>query len=116
MKKPDLVISRPDTPLPPSSNEQSEPLQEIHAFHSPEPSGELNLVSESNHLHYLLQSFQTSDLYKTTQERVGRSSSSAGSYSVWVDAPGFNASPFSIQQFYHELVSCLVNKHVRAHA
>ncbi|KAI8880915.1 hypothetical protein K501DRAFT_286647 [Backusella circina FSU 941] len=105
MKKPDLVITRPSTPLPPSSsNEQLEPLQEIHAFHTAESSGELNLVSESNHLHHLLQSFQSSQLCKTIQERVGRSSqSSAGTYSVWVDTPGLETSPLSIPQFYHEL-------------
>jgi hypothetical protein len=115
MKRPDGAVSRPDTPLPSSRSQVglvSQPLEDIHTSFSlsngsqqQDGSGELNLLSESNHAHYLLESFHTSDLYQAIENRLGRSETQNGIYTVWVDAPGQESSVFSIYQFYHEVVS-----------
>lgn len=114
MKCPDDAVTRPTTPLPPSRSEldvYTQPLEEIHTPYSltsdrqQEGYGELDLLSESNHTHFLLDSFYSSDLFQTIENRVGRSENQDGTnYSVWVDAPGQEESAFSIYQFYHELV------------
>ncbi|CAO3663470.1 unnamed protein product [Rhizopus stolonifer] len=92
MKKPeDSVPTRPSTPAP-FNNDRADPSQDQEEF---------NLLSDSNHAHYLFDSFVSSELYKTIEKRIGRSVQN-GSYSVRVDAPGQNISIFSLAQFYHE--------------
>ncbi|KAI9250829.1 P-loop containing nucleoside triphosphate hydrolase protein [Helicostylum pulchrum] len=94
MKRPDDAVTRPTTPLP-SSNSQEQLLEEMHTPYSltrneqqQEGSGELDLLSEANHTHFLLDSFYSSNLYRTIENRVGRSDSANDrTYSVWVDAP-----------------------------
>lgn len=94
MKRPDdLTSMHPDAPYNSSHINSSSRDQE-----------ELDLLSESNHTHYLFDSFVSSELYKTVEKRIGRSVQN-GSYSVWVDAVGQDTSIFSIAQFYHEWVS-----------
>jgi hypothetical protein len=115
MKRPDDTITRPETPLPSSRSQiglVNHPLEDMHTSFSltndsqqQDGSGEFNLLSESNHTYYLLESFYTSDLYQAIEDRLGRSESQNGNYSVWVDAPGQENSVFSIYQFYHEVVS-----------
>ncbi|GAA5809512.1 hypothetical protein MFLAVUS_002921 [Mucor flavus] len=110
MKRPDDAVTRPTTPLPPS-NSQEQLLEEMHTPYSltrngqqQEGSGELDLLSEANHTHFLLDSFYSSHLYRTIENRVGRSDSANDrTYSVWVDAPGQEESNFSIYRFYHEV-------------
>lgn len=117
MKRPDDAVTRPTTPLPPS-NSQEQLLEEMHTPYSltrnglqQEGSGELDLLSEANHTHFLLDSFYSSHLYRTIENRVGRSDSANDrTYSVWVDAPGQEESNFSIYRFYHEVVSRVFEK------
>lgn len=114
MKRPHDVGTRPTTPMPSSRSQidvETEPLQEMHAPYSlgssqqqQEGAGEVNLLADSNHAHFLLDSFYSSDLYQTIENRIGRTTANASDYSVWVDAPGQKDSAFSIPQFYHELV------------
>jgi hypothetical protein len=88
-----------------------EPLEEMRTPYSfgngsqqQEGSGEVNLLADSNHAHFLVNSFYSSDLYQIIENRIGRATANTGDYSVWVDAPGQEQSAFSIHQFYHELV------------
>jgi hypothetical protein len=124
MKRPDNAVNRPDTPLPSSRSQidvQTQPLEDIHTFANnrnqhEEGSGEFSLLSESNHMHYLLDSFYSSNLYRTIENRVGRAESQNGTaYSVWVDAPGQEQPAFSIYQFYHELVSSIYSEEHKYH-
>ncbi|KAI7893449.1 P-loop containing nucleoside triphosphate hydrolase protein [Mucor mucedo] len=111
MKRPEDAVTKPGTPLLSGEiDDDTQPLEEIHTPYSftndiqQEGSGELNLLSESNHSYFLLDSFYSSDLFQTIQNRVGRSENEDEiNYSVWVDAPGQEESAFSIYQFYHEL-------------
>lgn len=114
MKRPDDLITRTDTPLPSSRSQidvPSQQLEEVRTFSSNNnrnEEGEFSLLSESNHIHLLLDSFYSSNLYQTIENRVGRAENAGarggGAYNVWVDAPGQKQSAFSIYQFYHELV------------
>lgn len=112
MKRPDDAVTKPGTPLPSGEiDDDTQPLEDINTPYSftsdiqQEGSGELNLLSESNHSYFLLDSFYSSDLFQTIQNRVGSSENEEEiNYSVWVDAPGQEESVFSIYQFYHELV------------
>lgn len=114
MKRPDDVITRPNTPIPSSRSQidvDTEPLEEMHAPYSlgngsqqPEGSGEVNLLVDSNHAHFLIDSFYSSNLYQIIENHIGRATANTGDYSVWVDAPGQEQSAFSVYQFYHELV------------
>ncbi|KAG1081059.1 hypothetical protein G6F42_023095 [Rhizopus arrhizus] len=114
MKRPHDVGTRPTTPMPSSRSQidvETEPLEEMHTPYSlgnsqqqQEGAGEVNLLADSNHAHFLLDSFYSSDLYQTIENRIGRTTANnASDYSVWVDAPGQKDSAFSIPQFYHEL-------------
>ncbi|KAG2200876.1 hypothetical protein INT46_006438 [Mucor plumbeus] len=113
MKRPDDTITRSNTPIPSSRSQMDvdvEPLEEIHTPYSlgngsqqQEGSGEVNLLADSNHAHFLVDSFYSSDLYQIIENRIGRATANTGDYSVWVDAPGQEQSAFSIHQFYHEL-------------
>ncbi|ORE01971.1 hypothetical protein BCV72DRAFT_62338 [Rhizopus microsporus var. microsporus] len=89
MKRPDDTDSTQHDTLTPFSNSQRE--QE-----------EFDLLSESNHAHYLTDSFRSSELYENIKNRIGRSNP-GGPFSVWVDPPGQDVSILSITQFYHEL-------------
>lgn len=114
MKRPDDAITRPNTPISSSRSQidiDTEPLEDIHIPYSlgntiqqQEGSGEANLLADSNHAHFLIDSFYSSDLYQIIENRIGRETANTGDYSVWVDAPGQEQSAFSIYQFYHELV------------
>jgi len=114
MKRPDDAVTRPTTPMPSSRSQidvETEPLEEIHAPYalgnsqqSQDEAGEVNLLGDSNHAHFLLDSFYSSDLYQVIENRICRATANASDYSVWVDTPGQKESAFSIYQFYHELV------------
>lgn len=116
MKRPDDAVTRPVSPLPSGEMDAyTQPLEDIHTpflltsdSRQQEGSGELDLLSESNHTHFLLDSFYSSDLFQTIQNRVGvrpeNEDGGGANYSVWVDVPGQEESSFSIYQFYHELV------------
>lgn len=115
MKRPDDPISRPETPLPSSRSQiglVNQPLEDMHTLLSlpnnsqlQDGSGEFNMLSESNHTHYLLDSFLSSDLYQAIENRLGHSEASNGNYSLWIDRPSQENSVFSIYQFYHEIAS-----------
>lgn len=116
MKRPDDAVTRPTTPMPSSRSQmdvETEPLEEMHApytlgnsQHQQDGAGEVNLLADSNHAHFLLDSFYSSGLFQTIENRIGRTTANASDYSVWVDTPGQKESAFSVYQFYHELVSC----------
>jgi hypothetical protein len=115
MKRPDDAATRPTTPMPSSRSQidvETEPLEELHTPYTlgsnrqqQDGAGEVNLLADANHAHFLLDSFYSSDLFQTIENRIDRTSASASDYSVWVDTPGQQESAFSIYQFYHELVT-----------
>ncbi|KAI8064852.1 P-loop containing nucleoside triphosphate hydrolase protein [Gilbertella persicaria] len=111
MKCPEEIVTRPTTPLPSShsqiemvieSSEETQPSFELPQDHQEqlEGFGEFSLLNESNHMHYLLDSFHSSDLYKTIKDRIEPDQET--NYAVWVDIPA-EPSSFSMYQFYHEL-------------
>jgi hypothetical protein len=121
MKRPDDAITRPDTPIASSRSQHEAQTQQLEEIHTPyslsssnnrneDGSGEFNLLSESNHTHFLLDSFYSSNLHQIIENRVGRSEgrNNDAAYSVWVDSPGQEQSEFSIYQFYHDLVRFLL--------
>ncbi|KAI9478275.1 MAG: P-loop containing nucleoside triphosphate hydrolase protein [Benjaminiella poitrasii] len=119
MKRPEDAVSRPNTPIPSGRSQidvVTQPLEDIHTPYisvTEDDDGgggesEFNLLSEANHTHYLIDSYRSSDLYKSVEHRLGRSenedNSNDAGYSVWVDASGQDqTTTFSIYQFYHEL-------------
>lgn len=115
MKRPDDAITRPGTPVASSRSQYEAQTQQLEDMHTPysltndrneEGAGEFGLLSESNHTHFLLDSFYSSNLYRIIENRVGRidNQSNGPAYSVWIDSPGQEQSAFSIYQFYHDLV------------
>ncbi|EIE82698.1 hypothetical protein RO3G_07403 [Rhizopus delemar RA 99-880] len=66
----DLTMKRPDdlTSMHPDA-----PYNSSHINSSSRDQEELDLLSESNHTHYLFDSFVSSELYKTVEKRIGRS-------------------------------------------
>lgn len=115
MKRPDDAVTRPTTPMPSSRSQidvETEPLEEMHTPYTlsnsqqqQDGAGEVNLLADSNHAHFLLDSFYSSDLYQAIENRISHTTANASDYSVWVDTPGQKESAFSIYQFYHELVT-----------
>lgn len=111
MKRPEEPSTRPTTPAPSVYSRidvEHEPLEEIRSSfdrtEEEEEEGTNGLSPQYNHTDLLLDSFQSSDLYRAIQDRVGSSESQEGGYSVWVDSPMRETSKFSLYQFYHELV------------
>lgn len=114
MKRPDDAITRPGTPVASSRSQYEVQTQQLEDMRAPyslgndrgeEGGGEFSLLSESNHTHFLLDSFFSSNLYRQIENRVGRVETQGNgvAYSVWVDSPGQEQSAFSIYQFYHDL-------------
>lgn len=116
MKRPDDAVTRPTTPMPSSRSQmdvETEPLEEMHTPYTlssnsqqqQDGAGEVNLLADSNHAHFLLDSFYSSNLYQAIETRISQTTANASDYSVWVDTPGQKESAFSVYQFYHELVT-----------
>ncbi|KAI8372254.1 P-loop containing nucleoside triphosphate hydrolase protein [Choanephora cucurbitarum] len=113
IKKPEESINRPTTPVSFYQNQndvEAEPLEEIRPSldlqggHHQEESGEFGLLNEANHAHYLLDSFESSELFSAIKARIEQPSiSETESYNVWVDTSGPQTSKLSIFQFYHEM-------------
>ncbi|KAI8387421.1 hypothetical protein BD560DRAFT_382445 [Blakeslea trispora] len=109
IKKPTESTNRPTTPISFYQNQndmEAEPLEEIRPsldLQDRQHQEEFSLLNESNHAHYLLDSFQSSELFDTIKARVDQSNNTeTDSYNVWVDTPGQHTSEFSVFQFYHE--------------